>query len=193
MKRLSYLAAPLAVALIVFSTGFAVGEPIQSSKEPKSDDAQAESSIVGTWHAISLSMSSDEGGRRFIPAAAMSGGKHVVLNVIVTDKNFTLKLGDKVIAEMTYTADPKADPPTIDVKSSDGPLLGIYELDDNGRLKIRLDDAARGRPKDFENKSRGLEFNLMQGAANPIGGFNPKQGVMPGGKGKTLISPGGGK
>jgi uncharacterized protein (TIGR03067 family) len=191
MKRWCYLAAPLAVALIIFSTGFALGEPIRSSKEAKSDDAQAEPSIVGTWHATSLSTSSDEGGRRSIPAAAMSGGKYALLNVIVTDKKFILKLGDKVIAEMTYVADPKADPATIDLKSSDGPLLGIYEFDDNGRLKIRLDDAARGRPKDFENKSRGLEFNLMEGAANPIGGFG--HGAMQGAKGKMLVVPGAGK
>ena len=160
MRRLTCLAALLAAATLVLAAD-AAGRSETNPDKSKSKDKQSKPTIVGTWLTRSVSISLDGKSRKNLPKVVRSGRKSTPLKAFVSEKKFTLRVGEKVLADMTYALDPKQDPGAIDLKSPDGLLLGIYKLSGN-RLKIRLDDASRGRPKNFNRNSRGLDFDFRQ-------------------------------
>jgi uncharacterized protein (TIGR03067 family) len=107
-------------------------------------------SLVGPWQV---------GALWFTDSDWENGNQPSPYSIVITDKTLTLRSGGKVVSEMSYTADPKQTPCTIDVKSADGPMLGIYELKGNS-LKISLHDEANGRPTSFEKKPGGMVLVL---------------------------------
>ncbi len=139
-----------AVILVVGSKGVCEASP----DNPKAADEQTAPTIVGTWLATSVSIVSQDGERK-----PLSGGSPV--NVIVSEKTFTMRVGEKTVAEMPYTLDPAKDPGTLELKTPRGPLSGIYRFTGN-RLRIRLGDASQGLPRDFSRKSRGLDLMLRR-------------------------------
>jgi uncharacterized protein (TIGR03067 family) len=164
MRRFVRLAAPLAVAILVLGAVVGRGQTSSQSDSSKDKDSEAPATLVGKWTASTVSILLDAGRRKSIPTMAVSGNKRVQLGVVVTEDKFSLKAGDKVLAGMTYTSDAKAEPCTIDLKSADGPMLGIYKFTTTPRgvkvLQIRFDDESRGRPKNFEAGTRGFDLGL---------------------------------
>ncbi len=165
MKRAIYSAALLAAGIVFAAAG--VGRSETKPEGSKSDAQQAAPTIVGAWRAALVSISSDDGNRKPIAGDSEFGGANNLINVIVSENKFTLRVGEKTLADMTYALTPGDNPCAIDLKSPGGPLLGIYRLSGN-RLRIRLADAAQGRPKDFSRKSRGLDLVLRREEGTPL-------------------------
>jgi TolB protein len=107
-------------------------------------------SLVGPWQVKSLWITDSDWE---------NGNQPSPYSIVITEKTLTLRTGDKVVSEMSYTADSKQTPCTIDAKSADGPMLGIYELKGNS-LKISLNDEAKGRPASFDKKPGGMVLVL---------------------------------
>ncbi len=82
-------------------------------------------------------------------------------NVTFTQKTLTLRLGSEVFAEMTYSIDGRQDPCAIDVKLAGRPMLGIC-AGQHGELRISLNDAAKGRPCDFDRQHGGMVMTLYR-------------------------------
>ena len=146
--RLSAHRAALSIAAWLLLVGGSVGQIIDDSDALAARAKQSRSPLVATWHSLSFSMSLEDGNRRTIT------DEQVAVSLIIDEKTFTLRLGTKVLSGMSYTADPKQRPCTIDLKSKDGEMLGIYRLTKD-RLKISLNDKAKGRPKDFDERETG--------------------------------------
>ncbi len=123
------------------------------------DDVKADDpadALTGAWVSRSI-MFADGNGR----VEQVRTGNETPCNAIITDKMLTLRAGPEIVSEMTYTIDPKASPRTIDIKSPEGPMLGIYEMRGNG-LRISLNDEAKGRPKDVDPKNCGMAITLRR-------------------------------
>jgi Tol biopolymer transport system component len=139
--------------------------------------------LVGGWHADSLSMALKDGTRKTVSEADGP------LSLGVSEKTFTLWAGDKVLTDMSYTWSPTtfalgsqnitsgrrinlnlqqvACTGSIDLTSPDGAMLGIFDLKGD-RLRIVLNDAAQGRPKDISQESCGLVLNLVRYEGGPL-------------------------
>jgi TolB protein len=141
-------------ALLLFA-GVGLGQIVDDSDDLAAAAKQSRSPLVATWHSLSLSMSLEDGNHRTIT------DEQGAASLIITEKTFTLRMGTKVFGEMSYTADPKQKPCTIDLKSKDGEMLGIYRLTKD-RLKISLNDKAKGRPRDFDEQRNGLVVLLRR-------------------------------
>ncbi len=140
---------------------------LQAAEKPDSGGpavAQAEATrraIIGGWRADSLSLAAADGGRK-----TMAGGNGTISLVLTKDK-FTLRTGNKVLTDATYTLDDTQSPCPMDVKSEDGAMLGLCALE-GGRLRIALNDAAQGRPKDVYQTSNGLLLALTRYESFPL-------------------------
>jgi uncharacterized protein (TIGR03067 family) len=153
MRRSLFFALTASVAFFSFAaTGF--GDDEKKPGDPKPNGA-VEQSLMGGWKANSILVFKDGEARDYF------GRGNELCNVVISNDAFTIRVGNAVLAEMSFTYDPKPSPPTIDLKSKDGEMLGIYEMKGN-RLKIGLNDAAKGRPKDFHRLSLGMAFILTR-------------------------------
>lgn len=109
--------------------------------------------IAGLWRAESASISLADGSLRYF------GNSNRPCNLTILKRQFTLRLGNGILADMTYVLNTNRVPWTIDLKSSDGVLLGICSQTDEA-LKISLNDASKGRPADFDVKTSGMVLVL---------------------------------
>lgn len=116
--------------------------------------------LVGAWQVQFLSIRGSDGN-----PVQFSGGENRC-SLIVTEKTMTLRVGGEIMAQMSYTADKKRAPSTIDAKSADGRMLGIFMLiGDN--LRINLNDEVKGRPRDF-NDQGGMILALRRYVGLPL-------------------------
>jgi TolB protein len=136
----------LAIVLLFLMAGIGFGQIVDTDTPATGKKGPT---LVGTWHSLSFSMSLEDGKRRTL------SDDDGAVSLIVAQKTFTLRLGTKILTDMTYVADRTKSPCTIDLKSKNDEMLGIYKLDD-GRLTISLNDKAKGRPKDFDEQSNGM-------------------------------------
>ena len=150
MKR-----SPLCVASSIVAVVLLVAVSVRAS-ETKSADPKTASPLVGAWQAESFSMSLDDGNRKTLNEQDRVG-------LFITDKTCTLRLARPILAKMSYIAQPgeKPDTGTLDLKSKDGEMLGIYRLAGD-RLTISLNDKAKGRPADFDEKTNGMVLRLKR-------------------------------
>ncbi len=153
MRHSLRLAAVLTIALVL--AGKCFGQSEANSDNAKPDDKTARLPLVGNWRAMSASMATANGRR----STVADQGNLLVL--VVYEKRLTMRPGRDVQIEASYTVDPKQDPATIDLKSADGDLLGLYKLDGD-QLTLALNDAAEGRPKDLNDRSCGLRLTLSR-------------------------------
>jgi TolB protein len=147
--QLTVRQAMLSIAALLFVAGGGFGQIVDDSDDLAAAAKQSRSPLVATWHSLSLSMSLEDGNHRTIT------DEQGAVSLIVSEKTLTLRMGTKVFGEMSYTVDTKQKPYAIDVKSKDGEMLGIYRLAKD-RLKISLNDKAKGRPRDFDEQRNGL-------------------------------------
>lgn len=115
--------------------------------------SQTQDLIVGTWYATSASLSQEDGTHNPLEK------NDDAINLIISDKMFTVRTGTKILVDMSYIADPAQKPRTIDLKSKDGEMVGIYTVDKN-RLTISLNDKTKGRPKDFDSQKNDMVLIL---------------------------------
>ena len=163
MRHLDCFALSLAIVSVL--VGMSPGQSQRKPDNTSSNDKRAVPSIVDGWHADSVSTLLDDGNRKTL---AGEGG---LANVVISEKTFTMRAADKILAEMSYTLDTTQDPPTIDLKSNDGAMLGVYKLDAN-RLKIALNDASQGRPKNIDRGPHGLLLLLRRVEGGPLWTIN---------------------
>ena len=130
--------------------------------ENAQDDKQAEQSIVGPWHADAVAILSEKGTKKTLPK-----NEQQPFNIIVSDKNLIMRVGDQKFAETSYVLDSKQTPCTIDVKFQDQEMRGIYELKGNN-LKISLNDAKKERPKDFGRADNDMDLVLHRFKGEPL-------------------------
>ena len=118
-------------------------ETDERKAEKKADGKQVEPTLVGNWQRrLGLH---GAGGRQ----SQDSCRGDAPVSVIISEKTFTMRAGDDMLADMSYVLDPKQDPWTIDLKSKEGVMLGICSQEGD-MLEISLDDEAKGRPRDFD-------------------------------------------
>jgi TolB protein len=141
--------ATLSIAMSFLLVGGITGQIVDDSDQRAADSKQKRSPMVATWHSLSFVMSLEDGSRRTVT------DEDGAVSAVITEKTLTLRLGTNVISDMTYVADPKQQPGTIDLKSSDGEMLGIYTVTKD-RLQIALNDKTKGRPKDFDEQQNSL-------------------------------------
>jgi uncharacterized protein (TIGR03067 family) len=140
MSRFLSLTAFLAVATATVTA--AEDNPAKPSEAAKAEMAKME----GVW-TIEESL---KDGNPAIPEEQRKEARQTIKE----DKR-TIKIGDMVVSEATYTLDPSAKPKRITVKVAKGPLEGkeypgIYELDgDNLKIIIRME--GKDPPKDFKS------------------------------------------
>jgi TolB protein len=161
--RCSFHLAVLFILICVLA-GKGFGKSPVNPDGPMPDDKTSQETIVGGWRADSVTITSDDGKRKTISGADSS------LSLIVTEKTFTLRMGDKVLVDMSYISNtaPSAQRTfTIDLKSEDGAILGMYRLDGD-RARIGLNDASKGRPKDLSYTSCGLVLALKRAVSQPL-------------------------
>lgn len=115
------------------------------------------SSIAGLWRAESVAIALSTGTRKTI---TNRDGERP-FSVTVSAKKFTMRIGDKVLADLSYTLDTSASPWKIDLKSAAGAMVGICQRDGE-QLKISLNDEAKGRPTQFEDAANGMILVLKQ-------------------------------
>jgi uncharacterized protein (TIGR03067 family) len=125
-----------------FSFGYALSEEREVPADQTADAQKGDWPLVGTWHGLSVSIPLGNGN---IKTLTDDDG---AVSLVVSEKTITLRVGAAVLAEMTYEADPKQKPCSIDLKTKDGEMLGIYQVGAE-RLSISINDKAKGRPKDF--------------------------------------------
>jgi uncharacterized protein (TIGR03067 family) len=161
MRHLPHLAVLLTVVFLWAGRSAGQNQPNPGNQRP--GDKQAEPTLVGGWRAESISMVMDDGKHR-----NFSGDGGPVSAVIISEKTFTIRAADKIVAEMSYTVDAKQSPATIDLKSPDGAMVGIYKLEGD-RLRMCLNDASRGRPTDINSDFyAGLVLVLRRTAGAPL-------------------------
>ena len=157
MKRAIQFAV-FSSAVVFFTAGICAGQGRAAPSdqiEAKTNGKQLQTTLVGAWKAGTVSMQRSDGSRTTLAGT----GKPVSL--IFSEKTCILRSGVKVLAEMSYTLDPKPDPWTIDMKSKDGAMLGICALKSN-KLQISLNDPASGRPRDFDQKKHDIVLVLQR-------------------------------
>ena len=114
-----------------------------------------EPTLVGSWHAKSLSMALPDGSRKTL------AGDDAHAGVFISEKTCTIRTRNSIVASMSYVLDTKRDPWTVDMKSKEGVLLGICAK--NGYdLQISLDDQAKGRPRDFDTEKHDMVLVLRR-------------------------------
>lgn len=134
--------------------------PVATEKPAPRPAGELPPTLVGAWQVRALSIQ----GSDAIPVQFPGAENRCV--VLLSEKTLTLRAGGEVMAEMSYTADLKQTPPTIDAKSADGLLLGIFALVGDA-LKINLNDAAKGRPRTIDDPG-GMILTLQRYVGLPL-------------------------
>jgi uncharacterized protein (TIGR03067 family) len=157
MKRATQLVVfTSAIVLAIAGNCAGQGRATPSDQiEGRPNASQPRPTLVGPWKADSVSMQVPGGGRKTLTDTDQP------VSLIFAEKTCVLRTGTNVITEMSYSLDTKPDPWTIDMKSKEGELLGICALKVN-KLQISLDDAATGRPRDFDQQKHGLVLVLLR-------------------------------
>ncbi len=106
--------------------------------------------MQGTWTIVEAVRDGEE---------AIPEEQRKELRLTIKDDKRTIKVGDEVLSEATYTLDTASKPKGITVKVSTGPLKdkelpGIYEFDGD-KLKICLNLEGNERPKEFKSEKGG--------------------------------------
>ncbi len=112
-------------------------------------------SIISLWQATTVSVATSEGNRKTLAEA----DSH--FNVTISATNLTMRLRDKLLADISYVLNAKPTPWAIDLKSADGVMLGICECRGD-RLRISLNDQAKGRPHNFQPQDNGMVLLLTR-------------------------------
>jgi uncharacterized protein (TIGR03067 family) len=102
--------------------------------------------LSGTWERVSHTVDGKE--------APAPGGKKFATTI--ADGKFSSKLGDEEVSAGTFTLDPTAKPPAIDIEYTLGPnkgkkFLAIYELKDD-ELRVCAAPAGKERPTELASK-----------------------------------------
>lgn len=129
------------------------------ASQPGLSDAR---SLVGPWQVAFLTIR-DKNGKPEVFGERTPRP----CSVTVDEKTFTLRVGDEIIAEMSYVADTTQNPCTIDMKSDVGAMLGIYEVQ-RGQVQLGLDDAAKGRPNKVNRQDCSMFLSLTRFPAVPL-------------------------
>ena len=153
MKRAFCCVGAWIAASLFLSTAAAQAPkaPAASPEAPgKAADGKPESNLCGRWRTTLI-----EGGQQ-----AFREGAAARVRVAISEKKFVLRVGRQVILDSSCTWDAKQKPPTVDMQSNTGRLLGIYQFE-GGELKICLADADSGRPKRLAATGDGAGELLM--------------------------------
>jgi TolB protein len=147
-----------AVSIIIAGGPFAgrmAGADKQAAKPAPAEQAPAGPSIVGVWQSLTATIVSEDGIR-----TTLDGPDHC-LNVTISERSFVIRIGNKLMASLSYALDVKQDPWAIELKSRDGVLLGICERRGN-RLQLSLNDESQGRPRDFDKTNNAMLLVLTR-------------------------------
>jgi len=156
MRHSRYILVLFAVLPLVL-----IGESLCGG-ETAPNDKPTEETIIGPWHADSVALSPERGAKRTLPK-----NEQQPFNIVISDKTMTMRVGDQKFAEMSYTSDAKQTPPAIDAKFQGQDMPGIFELKGDV-LKISLNDAKKGRPKDFGAKDNDMDLVLHRFNGRPL-------------------------
>jgi TolB protein len=155
MCRLSSLVpSPIVVLAVIVCANLCQGET-------GPDKNQLEQSIIGPWNPDSAKFSIN-GAKKDIPRIPKNP-----FSVIITDKLITMRIGEKTFAEMPYTLDSKQTPAAINAKFQEQDMLGIWGFKGN-RLRISLNEAKKGRPKDFGAADNDMDMVLHRYTGQPL-------------------------
>jgi uncharacterized protein (TIGR03067 family) len=155
MRRSHY--GPL---LLIFGLLFLVlVNPCPGQTAP--DGKQAGDGIIGPWNPGSLTVS-ENGVKK-----TMQNIPQKPISVIITDKEMTMRVGHEKFAEMSYTLDSNQTPAAIDVKFQGQDMPGIWALNGD-RLKISLNEAKKGRPKEFGAADNDMDLMLRRYTGQPL-------------------------
>jgi uncharacterized protein (TIGR03067 family) len=130
--------------------------------EVASKEERGEHSLVGPWHADSVALLSDKGGKKVFPK-----NEQQPFSVVISEKGMVMRVGAEKFAEMSYTADAKQTPAAIDTKFQGQDMPGIFGLKGDA-LKISLNDAKNGRPTDFGAKDNDMDLVLHRFKGEPL-------------------------
>jgi uncharacterized protein (TIGR03067 family) len=132
--------AGLALALLLGG-----GAPADDKKEGEGGAAKKERDrLNGTWEVVSAVF---DGTKQPVPRKA---------TLTIKDDKYTVREGEKVVADGTFTVDPAATPKSVDGIPSSGPdkgkpHRGIYEVKGD-TYRVCLAPPGKPRPKAFEAK-----------------------------------------
>ena len=128
----------------------------------KAANQTAEPTIVGPWHAESVTLLSTGGEKKTLPIS-----KKQPFSVTIPEKNMIMRVGDQKFADMSFVLDNKQTPTAIDVKFQDQEMPGIYELKGDS-MKICLNDSKKGRPKDIDSADNDMTLILHRYSGRPL-------------------------
>lgn len=145
-----------AAIFLVASVAAVRGDAPPASPTAEAMTGTAQNSIAGLWSSDAVAMATDGS-----PTMFFNENKQQPISLTIGEKQFTMRIGDKVVAEMTYELDTKQMPWTIDLKSDAGNLLGVC-IRTGPMLRLVLNDEATGRPTNFNQASGGMMLTLRQ-------------------------------
>jgi TolB protein len=146
------------LVLIIFAV---IGNFLSASDTDPKDNAAGQG-MIGPWRADSVALTSGKGAKTTLP----NNGQQP-LNITISDKTMTMRAGVQQIAEMSYVLDAAQTPAAIDVKFQDQDMQGICELKGDV-LRISLNDAIKGRPKDLGQNENGMDIVLHRFKGEPL-------------------------
>lgn len=151
--------------LIYVGTSFCQVESVPGSK-------QTEQTIVGLWHADSVTLLSSTGSLKTLHKA-----NNRPISVIITENNLTICVGDEKFADMSYTLADKMQnislqesiksPATIDLKLDGQEMRGIYVLKGDA-LQISWNDSKKGRPTKVDDPENDMSLALKRFRTRPL-------------------------
>jgi TolB protein len=145
-------------SLAVLLIGAAWASAAQDEK-PAAENSKAPvaaKDLEGLWHVQSLTLSASPGDKEVFAEKGEN-----VISAQIFDKTIELRVGNRKLAELKYTLDPRQSPAAIDAKFDNRELTGISEIDHDA-LFLRLNDAAKGRPTSIDDKSCGIAIDLVR-------------------------------
>jgi hypothetical protein len=146
----------VSLAVLLGGTFWAFAGEDEKSAADQSKVTLVAKDLEGLWHAQSLTLSTSPGEKETFSEK----GENVV-SVQISNKTIVLRVGNRQLAELSYTLDTRQTPAAIDAKFDDRELLGVCDLDHDG-LFLRLNDAAKGRPKSIDDKNCGIAMDLVR-------------------------------
>jgi uncharacterized protein (TIGR03067 family) len=155
MKPSNYYTIWLAAGLAFLTCGGL------SRGQTGADSKHSEQDIVGAWNSDSVTIATN-GAKETMPRISQNP-----FSVVISDKEMTMRVGPEKFAEMTYALYSKPTPGAIDVNYQGQDMPGIYELRGN-RLMISLNEAKKGRPKQFGAAENDMDLVLHRHAGQPL-------------------------
>jgi uncharacterized protein (TIGR03067 family) len=146
----------IAIAVLSSASFLAAAQQDDKPTIKKSNSSTAEKSFAGHWCADGFTLTFAKGDQQTFSEKGENG-----IYATFTEKTITLWLGKRKFGEMTYVIDPRQTPATVNATFAGKELLGIYKIGEDS-LSLRLNDAALGRPKSFDDKHIGIAMDLRQ-------------------------------